>query len=59
MGIPGGSEVNNLPLNAGDTRDAGSISESGRFSWRRKWQPTLVFLPRQSHEQRSQRGYSL
>ena len=59
MGIAGGSEVNNLPLNAGDTRDAGSISESGRFSWRRKWQPTLVFLPRQSHEQRSQTGYSL
>ena len=59
MGIPGGSEVNNLPANEGDTRDAGSISGSGRFSWRRKWQPTLVFLPGESHEQRSHAGYSL
>ena len=59
MGIAGGSEVNNLPANARDTRDAGSISESGRFSWKRKWQPTLVFLPGESHEQRSQTAYSL
>ena len=27
-------------------------------SWRRKWQPTPVFLPRKSHGQRSQVGYS-
>ena len=26
--------------------------------WRRKWQPTLVFLPGKSHEQRSLAGYS-
>ena len=26
--------------------------------WRRKWQPTLVFLPRESHGQRSLAGYS-
>ena len=26
--------------------------------WRRKWQPTLVFLPRESHGQRSLVGYS-
>ena len=26
--------------------------------WRRKWQPTPVFLPRESHGQRSQMGYS-
>ena len=24
--------------------------------WRRRWQPTLVFLPRESHEQRSLAG---
>ena len=30
MGFPGGSVVKNPPANAGDTRDAGSISESGR-----------------------------
>ena len=30
MGFPGGSVVKNPPANAGDTRDAGSISGSGR-----------------------------
>ena len=27
---------------------AGSIPGSGRFPWRRKWQPTLVLLPEKS-----------
>ena len=27
--------------------------------WRRKWQPTPVFLPREFHGQRSLAGYSL
>ena len=31
----------------------------GKISWRRKWQPTPVFLPGESHEQRSLAGYSL
>ena len=26
---------------------------------RRKWQPTVVFLPRESHRERSMEGYSL
>ena len=30
----------------------------GRVPWRRKWQPTPVFLPGKSHEQRSLAGYS-
>ena len=30
----------------------------GRIPWRGKWQPTPVFLPRESHGQRSQVGYS-
>ena len=29
-----------------------------RILWRRKWQPTPVFLPRKSHGQRSLKGYS-
>ena len=29
----------------------------GKISWRRKWQPTLVFLPGKSHGQRSLTGY--
>ena len=28
------------------------------FPWRRKWQPTPVFLPGKSHGQRSLVGYS-
>ena len=31
LGFPGGSVVKNLPVNAGDTRDSGSIPELGRF----------------------------
>ena len=30
----------------------------GKIPWRRKWQPTPVFLPRDSHGQRSLAGYS-
>ena len=30
----------------------------GRFPWRRPWQPTPVFLPGESHGQRSLAGYS-
>ena len=30
----------------------------GKIPWRRKWQPTPVFLPRKSHGQKSLVGYS-
>ena len=30
----------------------------GKIPWRREWQPTPVFLPGKSHEQRSLAGYS-
>jgi len=30
----------------------------GNIPWRRKWQPTAVFLPGEFHEQRSLVGYS-
>ena len=29
-----------------------------KIAWRRKWQPTLVFLPEKFHGQRSLAGYS-
>ena len=41
--------------NAGDTD---SIPGLGRFPWRRKWQPTPVFLSGESNGQRSLAGYS-
>ena len=52
--FPGGSEVKASTYNAGDR---GSISGSGRFPWRREWQPTTVFLPGESHGWRSLVGY--
>ena len=48
--------VENLPTNAGDVRDAGSISESEDL-WRRPWQSSPVLLPGESHRQRSLAGY--
>ena len=56
--FPAGRVVKNPPDNAGDTRDAGLIPGSGESPWRRKWQPTLVFLPGKSDGQRSLTGYS-
>ena len=50
--------VKNPPANAGNTRDAGSIPGSGLIPWSMKWQPTPVFLPGESHGQRSLVGYS-
>ena len=44
--------VKTLRANAGDIRDAGSIP------WRRKQQPTPVFLPGESHGQWSLAGCS-
>ena len=35
------------------------IPWSGKISWRRKWQPTPVFLPGKSHGWRSLVGYNL
>ena len=41
--------------NAGDV---GSVLGLGRFPWRSEWLPILVFLPGESHGQRSLAGYS-
>ena len=42
--------VKNPPASAGDLTDVGSVP-GGRekIPWRRAWQPTPVFLPRESH----------
>ena len=45
MGFPGGAVVKNPPASAENAGDVGLIPESGRFPWRKKWQPTPVFLP--------------
>ena len=56
IGFPGSVVVKNPPAKAGDSRDMGSISGSGRSP--RKWHPAPVFLPGKSHGQRSLAGYS-
>ena len=50
--------VKNPAANAGDIKEATSNPGSGRFPWRRAWQPSPVFLPGESHGQRSLAGYS-
>ena len=50
--------VKNLPANAGDLRDTGFDPWVRKIPWRRKWQPIPVFLPGESHGQRSWVGYS-
>ena len=58
MGFPGGIVVNNLLANAGEAKDAGSIPWVRKIPWRRKWQPTALYLPGNFHGQRSLAGYS-
>ena len=53
-GFPSGSEGKESACNA---EDPGSIPGSGRSPWRRKWQPTPVFLPGKFHGQRSLTSY--
>ena len=48
----------NLSASTGDARDMGSIPGSGMIPWRRKWQPTPIFLPGKSRGQRSLVGCS-
>jgi len=44
--------VKNLPADAGDAEDMGSICELGRSPGARKWQPTPAFSPGEPHGQR-------
>ena len=50
--------VKNLPANAGDVKRCRFDSWVGKIPWKRAWQPTPVFLPEESHGQRSLVGYS-
>ena len=52
MGFPGGSVVMNPPAKHEFDLWVGKVP------WRRKWQPTPVFLPGKSHGQRNLVGYS-
>ena len=56
LGFPGGSN-GFKKKSACNARDPGLISMED--PWRKEWQPTPVFLPEESHRQRSLVGYSL
>ena len=49
--------VKHLLANAGD-KTSESHPRDREIHWRRKWQPTPVFLRGESHGQRSRAGYS-
>ena len=50
--------VKNLPANAGDIKRHAFDPWVRKNPWRREWLPTPVFLPKESHGQRSLAGYS-
>ena len=52
--IPPGSVVKKLPVNGKGLFDLWVR----KIPWEREWQPTLLFLPGESHGQRSLAGYS-
>jgi len=49
--------VKNPPASVGDERDWFDLWIR-KIPWRRAWQPTLLFLPGESHGQRSLADYS-
>ena len=55
-GFPGGSDGKE---SASYTGDPDSIPGLGKIPWRKKWQPTPIFLPGEFHGHRSLLGYSL
>ena len=55
--FPGGASVKSTAVNAGSTRDAGSIP-GWEDPWGRARQCTPVFFPGESHGQRSLVGFS-
>ena len=54
LGFTGGSEVKRLPA----MQETWLRSLGWEDPWRKKWQPTPVFLPGESHGERSLVGYS-
>ena len=57
LGFPPGSGVKNLLAVQESGRSHGFDPWVGKIPWRRNWQPTPVFLPGESHGQRSLMGY--
>ena len=58
LGFPGGASGKEPPANATDIKRCGFDPWIRKVPWRRKWQPTPVFLPGKSHGQRILVSYS-
>ena len=54
LGFPGGS----VGKNPSGMQETQVRSLGGKILWRGAWQPTPVFLPGESHGQRSLAGYN-
>ena len=58
MGFPGGASGKEPACQCRKCKRLGFDPWAGKIPWRRTRQLTPVFLPRESHRQRSQMGYS-
>ena len=58
IGFPGGTSGEEPPWQCRRCKKCGFNPWVRKIPWRRAWQPSLVFLPGESHERRSLMGYS-
>ena len=58
QGFPGGESGKEPPCQCRRHKRPGLAPRVGKILWSRKWQPSLVFLPGESHRQKSLEGYS-
>ena len=58
MGFPGGASGEEPTCQCRSYKKHGLDPWVGKIPWRRKWQPTPVFLPAESHGQRSLVGHN-
>ena len=58
QGFPGGDSGKEATCQQRRSKRLGFDPWVGKIPWRRKWQPTPIFLPGESHGQRSLAGYS-
>ena len=58
MGFPGGTSGKESTCQCRRHKRRGFDPWVGKMPWRRSWQTTAVFLPGETHQQRSLVGYS-
>ena len=58
LGFPGSASGKEPTCQCRRRKRCGFGPQVGKIPWRLAWQPTPIFLPEKSHEQRSLAGYS-